>query len=739
MKNYRIGNTITVKWTLKTEDGSPYALDAQSIELYATSPNHKTKIKDFTTSNNVLTWIFGGDDQKYLGPYTLTLVQNRGKVGMVTVDSCDAFCLVQWSCLSGGSDSPNVDTESINLESTVSLSQVGLSPEVQEAIDETITEYNVSARFPTDGIDGTNRYTLETAIAKIPSSLRTVGIKCSFLNEGGQVETWAYEGGSWNQVSPPKFMGKVKALNDINVLSDSISAGAYTFNANTSNITGLPDGFSGYGWLIVIHSNLRILIGNSHPDRLYIKTSSDWEDFSKLTISQTTGHSDENLMSQKAITENLLIVKGGVEDVTLNLELGTYTCSSAAQNLPLDFPDNSFGFLVVLNKNFRLLFLQNKGIVWSKHNDGKWHNMLETAVPAISAGMQIISTLINEAVKNNLFDLETEEISADETTEGAVIHRNTGKIQTGVDDNYVVKKYNVNGAKACRIISSTQFQNALFAVFDADDNLLSIKVPADSAAAESEDICITPSNASYVLVGFSTSIREGGLYNFKIVQHKHPGKWSGLKWVVVGDSLTEENVRTTKHYFDYIAEGTGIQVTNMGVSGSGYKRRDDEGKAFYQRVNSISTDADVITIFGSFNDFGASPYNLGEPTDTDTDTICGCINTTIETILNAYLAVGKIPRIGVVTPTPWQTTLPADPDSRGVLYCDAVIQCCRQKSIPVLDLYRCSNLHPDNETFRTLAYSKDDGNGVHPDETGHKIIAPQFETFLNKLLYITKT
>ena len=198
MKNYRIGNTITVKWTLKTEDGSPYALDAQSIELYATSPNHKTKIKDFTTSNNVLTWIFGGDDQKYLGPYTLTLVQNRGKVGMVTVDSCDAFCLVQWSCLSGGSDSPNVDTESINLESTVSLSQVGLSPEVQEAIDETITEYNVSARFPTDGIDGTNRYTLETAIAKIPDSLRTVGIKCSFLNDDGEPETWIWQGGGFS-------------------------------------------------------------------------------------------------------------------------------------------------------------------------------------------------------------------------------------------------------------------------------------------------------------------------------------------------------------------------------------------------------------------------------------------------------------------------------------------------------------------------------------------------------------
>lgn len=567
MKNYRLGNTITIKWTIMTATGTAYNLNANNLELYAVVPNHAMKVDGFSVAGNVITWTFRGTDQKFTGPYTLTLIENRGQSTMMTVDYCNAFGLVRWSCQAGWDESADVDSN-LSLTSEIFTHQIALSKEVQAAIEGNITEYNVSNHYPADGIDGSNRYTLESAIAKIPYSLRNVGIKCSFLNEDGQVETWVLEGGTWNQVSPPKFMGKVETLNDINVLSGSISAGAYTFNANTSNITGLPDGFSGYGWLIVIHSNLRILIGNSHPDRLYIKTSSsDWEDFSKLTISQTTGDSAENLMSQKAITGNLLIVKGNVEDVTLDLELGTYTCSSAAQNLPLDFPDNSFGFLVVLNKNFRLLFLQNKGIAWSKYNDGKWHNMLETAVPAISAGMQIISTLINEAVKNNLFDLETEEISADETTEGAVINRNTGKIQTGVDDNYVVKKYNVNGAKACRIISSTQFQNALFAVFDADDNLLSIKVLADSAAAESEDICITPSNASYVLVGFSTSIREGGLYNFKIVQYKHPGKWSGLKWIVVGDSLTEENVRTTKHYFDYIAEGTGIQVTNMGVSG----------------------------------------------------------------------------------------------------------------------------------------------------------------------------
>ena len=201
MKTYRIGNSITIKWTLKTEDGSPYILNAENTELYATVPNHKIKIEDFTVNDNVLTWIFGGDEQKFFGPYTLTLVQNRGKVGMVTVDSCDAFNLVPWSCLAGGSDTPNINTDSTRLESTVSLSQVGLSPEVQEAINEIITEYNVSNHYPTGGIDDTDRYTLETAIAKIPESLRKVGIKCSFLNEAEVLETWEWQGRSYLSVS----------------------------------------------------------------------------------------------------------------------------------------------------------------------------------------------------------------------------------------------------------------------------------------------------------------------------------------------------------------------------------------------------------------------------------------------------------------------------------------------------------------------------------------------------------
>lgn len=84
-------------------------------------------------------------------------------------------------------------------------------PDLKVDSSKLIEEVNVSKIYPTGGIDGTNKYTLETAIAKIPSSLRNVGIKCSFLDEEGKVETWTYQGGtftsadSWMEIDGKKI------------------------------------------------------------------------------------------------------------------------------------------------------------------------------------------------------------------------------------------------------------------------------------------------------------------------------------------------------------------------------------------------------------------------------------------------------------------------------------------------------------------------------------------------------
>lgn len=63
-----------------------------------------------------------------------------------------------------------------------------------------ITEYNVSIHHPSFGIDGSNRYTLEGAIVQVPEDIRTVGLKVSFLNNSGLVETWEFAGGVFENI-----------------------------------------------------------------------------------------------------------------------------------------------------------------------------------------------------------------------------------------------------------------------------------------------------------------------------------------------------------------------------------------------------------------------------------------------------------------------------------------------------------------------------------------------------------
>jgi lysophospholipase L1-like esterase len=218
-------------------------------------------------------------------------------------------------------------------------------------------------------------------------------------------------------------------------------------------------------------------------------------------------------------------------------------------------------------------------------------------------------------------------------------------------------------------------------------------------------------------------------YNM-LVNSLYPS-WAGKKWVCVGDSLTEANSRTDKHYYDYVSEKTGIKVINMGVGGTGYFRGYEASNAFYQRISSVPTNADVITIFGSLNDLG-SGAELGTADDTGTTTLGGAINTTLDNLFTAY----PLANVGVVAPTPWnaeQYDTIHEPNSASA-YVALLHEICAKRSIPFLDLFHCSLLRPWDATFRPLAYAKDDGSGTHPSEAGHKLIAPRFKGFLDMLL-----
>lgn len=238
-----------------------------------------------------------------------------------------------------------------------------------------------------------------------------------------------------------------------------------------------------------------------------------------------------------------------------------------------------------------------------------------------------------------------------------------------------------------------------------------VYIPSDCFAVVLQGLISTPSTISLV-----TGWTFAG-----------SGYWSGKKWTAFGDSLTEANGTASNKYHAIISEKTGISVVNMGLSGSGYAR--PAGSTFYERAGDIPSDTDVVTIFGSFNDSAASGVTVGTPSDTGTNTICGCINRTLENIYS----IKPDMVVGLITPTPWSQFNPYDGNSQWAQnYVEAIIAVARRWSVPVLDLYHESGLRPWNDTAKAAEFYNSDGQ--HPNNRGHEIIAPKVLEFLKTLL-----
>jgi lysophospholipase L1-like esterase len=219
------------------------------------------------------------------------------------------------------------------------------------------------------------------------------------------------------------------------------------------------------------------------------------------------------------------------------------------------------------------------------------------------------------------------------------------------------------------------------------------------------------------------------------------------KWVGIGDSLTEgNNGRAEYHYFDYVCAETGLSFVNMGFSGSGYRNESSGNMAFWRRVQGIDTDADAITIFGGINDciFGVSGGEIGTADDTGTDTVCGCVNRTLDNILALY---PEHCPLGVISPIPadWVEAsgeyqfgkqLPADDECRVSQLCNQLEIICKRRGIPYLDLFHTSNLRPWIAECRRKYFSCDnspEGDGLHLNSEGHRLIYRRIMQFVEAL------
>jgi hypothetical protein len=146
MKNLRKGNDLNVKWQLESE-GEPFSLEGKDVTLYLKSAFGKTEINDFVVSGNAIYWTFYGKDQKHTGRYSLELLINEGKVGMVTVDVCNFVNLVSHSCSIGGNDAVGVETESVELQSELGTVPMVVDQELNEESEHAIANKAVTTEL----------------------------------------------------------------------------------------------------------------------------------------------------------------------------------------------------------------------------------------------------------------------------------------------------------------------------------------------------------------------------------------------------------------------------------------------------------------------------------------------------------------------------------------------------------------------------------------------------------------
>lgn len=211
----------------------------------------------------------------------------------------------------------------------------------------------------------------------------------------------------------------------------------------------------------------------------------------------------------------------------------------------------------------------------------------------------------------------------------------------------------------------------------------------------------------------------------------------GKKFNFLGDSITEGHGTSdwaTKPYHQLLKANTGLaEARNYGIGGTKIARLQTVtdhpfDQDFNLRAPTMDKDADGVVVFGGTNDFGHRTIPLGTFEDRDVHTFYGGLHTLCLYLIKEY--VGKT--IVFMTPI-HRLEEKADPSIEAsrplICFIKAIREVCEYYSIPVLDMYKESEMH-GNVWAWCEKYMPD---GLHPNDLGHEIIASKLQKFLERL------
>lgn len=214
-------------------------------------------------------------------------------------------------------------------------------------------------------------------------------------------------------------------------------------------------------------------------------------------------------------------------------------------------------------------------------------------------------------------------------------------------------------------------------------------------------------------------------------------EWQNKVYNALGDSITKGinpsnsyQVMTGNRYSDILQRCLKLsKANNYGIEGTTIVHRYDN-LGMVDRYQSMSDDADIISVFGGTNDFGSNSP-MGSVNSGNNNEFKCAFNNLLQGLKKKYPSK----KIFVITPTPRNDSVF---EGKGVNpngfklqdYVNAEVEIAKANGIPVLNLYNGSlGITPNNEAQKN-AYMPD---GIHPNIDGMYIVSKKILQFIDTL------
>jgi hypothetical protein len=215
---------------------------------------------------------------------------------------------------------------------------------------------------------------------------------------------------------------------------------------------------------------------------------------------------------------------------------------------------------------------------------------------------------------------------------------------------------------------------------------------------------------------------------YRLKSDRESNKWLGKLLSTMGDSITNGET-----WQGYVYRDHGLRFKNYGEGGTKITGSDSTAMNNDARINAIDVDSDIVMVMGGVNDwFNNVP--LGLITSSDITEFYGALNVMCQKLSTRF------PEKTIILATPTYCligTTQNEASSKNTIgltcsdYGNAVILAGKKWGIPVVDtLSSCGWNYVNINTY----IRGDDGNYLHPNDTGGRRIASVISGFIKTIM-----